>query len=191
MSKSLFVPHQTLSEYQMTMDNMVMAKLLHDNQIPVPDIPFACNYREDSFFYQAMSLLFQTVLCHEEEHDYGQTVVFSLRSSLIEEWMDLAHTFPDEEWKQRLESVFDPVQEYLDDYFELCTRTEITSFGLRITISGSFGFFHPILESFIECKQCLEQELEEMKAQKGEDKDDRNIDHDARGNGIRPYRTAV
>ena len=191
MSKSLFIPYNSLSEYQMTMDNLVMAKLLHDNQISVPDIPIIRQYKEDSIFHHALSLLFQSVICHEDERDHGETVVISLRSPLIQEWVDLARSYPDEELDQRLESIFDPVQECWDDYFNGCTKTEITHFGLKITISGGYSFFHHLLELFIECKQCLEQELGELKIRKGESENGRNFDNDARGYEISPYCTAV
>lgn len=191
MSKSLFLTYDLLSRYQLKMDNLLMAKLLHDREIRIPNLSFEAEYREDSFFPIAISLLFGGVICIEDVESDGGAFTFCLSSPFIAEWFRVSQMYPEANMTEEIKEIFKPVQGLWSNFDDFCCYAEITRFGLRITLSGYFGFCSDFLEPFIECKEALERALNDKKTHLMEGENERNVNHFKRECGISPSHEAV
>lgn len=193
MSKSLFITYQTLSEWQLSMDHIIIAKMLHDQGVPLPDRVFTVGYFSDEIFLLAISKLFGSFICLEEddedEEEYRESHVYSISSPLIEEWMEFSRL--NSELEEKTDHIFAPVRDAWDDHAELNVKSEPTTYGIRIKISGESGFFHPIVEEFIEMRERLQKELATIKTNRGEMNHGRDHDHFTRGHIVGQYNQAV
>jgi hypothetical protein len=138
------------------MDNIVMAKMMHDIGKPLPG---SCYFSADSFHYQADSLFYPSM---------EQLFEFKLDLEEIEneDQRRFVIPLPDlsllcRETQQRLVK---PLKSISCNMFELEFRTKLGEGELQVTVSGSYGYSYKALFEFIQFKKRLDEKLKEVVA---------------------------
>lgn len=169
MGKSLFMTGDGIHELQGALDNFYIAKLLYDAGKPFPsDRPFygdAMSDRYETLFFDGVGLLFGSAVCYEDRSGFDNSdepIVFSVRIPLVEEWTDLVRglegdkkIIKDQEW------FMNPIKSQSCSYFELETKAELTTYGLRFKLEGYHGMFHSFIEGLVSFLDQLQQKVEQ------------------------------
>ena len=148
-----------------SLDNLTIAKLLHDEGKPLPkETCFVANSEylwDETLFSKALYQIFG-VLCilkNGEEQAYEPVYQFGVNDPDVQVWHKLkkrARTHP----KLRKEMGKDEEQLLSNvrnshDYFDMDCHVELTSYGLVITVWGYYGTLSGFLEEIITFKRSL------------------------------------
>ncbi|MEK5358084.1 hypothetical protein [Paenibacillus sp. FSL L8-0709] len=164
MGNSCAFYSDTIDHYRLAMDNLVMAKKLHDLGRDLPDnyvftIDNIAN-REESFFLLAVDLL--TACEIEVIEDNGFEFSFKLELPEAIQWFEIESTYPEAE--QDREWILEPLtDEPEDDLLEECTFTiniQLLQSGLEISVSEC-SYFYFLFEKLCDSFSRLQQKISE------------------------------
>jgi hypothetical protein len=149
MGKSCGYGADTLWEYYPTMDNIVMAKMMHDIGKPLPGTCYfsvdSFHYQSDSLFYRCMDQLFDDELeLNENENEDERRLVIPVP--------ELKGFTPKE--RQKLVGL---IKSIYCDWFELEFETTLGDGELLVSIRGTHGYSYGALKKFIQFKTELDE----------------------------------
>ncbi|MDQ0255557.1 hypothetical protein J2S74_002939 [Evansella vedderi] len=174
MGKSLFLTSEVLFRHMLTLDNLAIAKRLHDLGKPFPsDRCFVAEFaKQDSFFYDGLRLFFNCPICIEDDRgfeDSFEPIIFTIRIPLVEEWYQLTQHLSDEEATKEKDWILSPIKELWCDYFEVNVSNTFTEFGLNVLVEGDFGFFQGFFDDYDDFYKRLEEKVIEKRNKVRED----------------------
>lgn len=147
MGKSCAYGSETLWEYYPTMDNIVLAKMMHDIGRPLPG---SCIFsvgkyhtHEDSLFDRCVDLLFDAEIEREDSEDGEERRLIIPAPELL--------VLPLEVQQELVE----PLASINCDHFELEFETTLGYGELLMVIRGSYGYSYAALKNLIHFKNEL------------------------------------
>ncbi|MCY9665768.1 hypothetical protein M5X11_12460 [Paenibacillus alginolyticus] len=156
MGKSCAYGSDTLWEYYPTMDNIVMAKMMHDIGKPLPG---SCIFSADSFHYQVDSLFFRSIdLLFDMSLDLDENEDEDERRFVIP--VPALKELSPEEQKE----LIDPLKEIYCDFAELEFKTTLGDGELQVAIRGTYGYSNVALKEFIQFKKKLDEKTKGVTA---------------------------
>lgn len=168
MGKSLFLTSETQRSIIITLDNLYIAKLLHDEGYQInPDLHFySAGYAsgENTIFFRALTVLFddniQRTVKGEIYDDEGLT--FFIHMDDIIHWHHLKPFVSPNEQKE-LETYFmTPILEVECSYYELVMNSTLEREGVSVKIEGFDGLFSYFFKRFLFFKKQVREVIDEL-----------------------------
>jgi len=163
MGKSCLYYSDSIENYLLGMDNLVMAKKLHDLGRVLPDnyvftIDTIAN-RDDSFFLLALDLLTGCEI--EVIEDTGFEFSFKLALPEAIQWFEIETNHPeaiiDREWI--LAPLSDEPEDLLEEW-EGIMHIQLMQSGFEIAV-GECSSYHHLFEKLCDCFSRLQQKVSE------------------------------
>ncbi|MEF3309381.1 hypothetical protein PV433_10755 [Paenibacillus sp. GYB004] len=144
MTASLFLPSHVQMEWQEAMDNLLVAKEMHDHGYPLPGNWKFCE--NGILFYRAVAFLFGS-----SDFDELNECTYEIRFPERFEWLSLRDKHPEMEGEEAW--IIEPVRALDTHYSFSSVETSFTDDGFKIESDGyGTDSFH-FVKGFVEFKE--------------------------------------
>jgi len=168
MGKSVFLPSDVVMSFLQTADNLMIAKLLYDEGIPLDNdhifVVGRGSYNDPDTIEEALKIIFETDAV--EFNDDDRRLVTIKNASDIQEWFALKKVFGHEDKFQSTESHLEGILDYQETVFGFEVNGSIKEDGISLVFEEEYTSsitHYELIEELIEFRKVLKKELQKWR----------------------------